>query len=94
MATATAKRTAPADRVTGVKRIVTSALVPFSRQLASMLRAGMSLVVSLATIEEQVAHPGFRGVVTSVRETVEGGGPRRRKLSHGLRLTPAAAAAG
>lgn len=84
MATATAKRTAPADRVTGVKRIVNSELVPFSRQLASMLRAGMSLVVSLATIEEQVAHPGFRGVVTSVRETVEGGG----SFSDGLTRFP------
>ena len=70
--------------VTGVKRIIRNELTPFSRQLASMLRSGMSLVVSLSTIEEQVAHPGFKFVVTSIRETVEGGG----SFSDGLARFP------
>lgn len=77
-------KTQAAAHATGIKRIVNTELVPFSRQLASMLRAGMSLVVSLSTIEEQVANPHFKFVVTSIRETVEGGG----SFSDGLARFP------
>ena len=60
--------------VKGVKKIINKELGPFSRQLASMLRAGMSLVISLSTIEEQLDNKNFKFVVTNVRETVESGG--------------------
>ena len=68
----------------GVKRFINTELVPFSRQISSMLRAGMSLVVSLSTIEEQVVNPNFQRVVTGIRETVEGGG----SFSDGLARYP------
>ena len=77
----TGKRT-PA--VKGVRKIVNSELVPFSRQISSMLRAGMSLVVSLSTVEEQVVNPNFKAIATGIRETVEGGG----SFSEGLARYP------
>jgi type IV pilus assembly protein PilC len=77
----TGKRT-PA--VKGVRKIVNSELLPFSRQISSMLRAGMSLVVSLSTVEEQVVNPNFKAIATGIRETVEGGG----SFSEGLARYP------
>lgn len=77
----TGKRT-PA--VKGVRKIVNSELVPFSRQISSMLRAGMSLVVSLSTVEEQVVNPNFKAIATGIRETVEGDG----SFSEGLARYP------
>ena len=62
------------QKISGIGRIVNNELAPFSRQLASMLRAGMSLVISLMTIEEQMDNKSFKVVLGSVRETVEGGG--------------------
>lgn len=59
--------------VTGAKRIVNRELAPFSRQLAAMLRAGMSLIVSLTTLEEQAIFPPFRKLLTDVRLGVESG---------------------
>ena len=56
-----------------VSPIVNKELGPFSKQLASMLRAGMSLVISLLTIEEQLDNKNFKKVVSAVRETVESG---------------------
>ncbi len=61
-------------RVSGARRIVNKELVPFSRQLAAMMRAGMTIVVSLSTVEEQIALPSFRMVVSTLKETIESGG--------------------
>ena len=80
MATPAARKTI--TRVTGIKRIQNTELVPFSRQLSSMLRAGMSLIASLTTIEEQILNPSFHFVVTNIRETVEGGGSFSEGLAH------------
>lgn len=71
-------------RVRRVSRIVNRELVPFTRQLAAMMRAGMSIVVSLSTVEEQVAIPSFRQVVGRIKAAVEGGGA----FSDGLALFP------
>ena len=78
------EKTGRNTQVRGIGRIINTELVPFSRQIASMLRAGMSLVVSLSTIEEQVVNPNFKLVVTGIRETVEGGG----SFSDGLARFP------
>ncbi len=64
------KRTVP-----GARRIVHRELAPFSRQLAAMLHAGMSLIVSLSTLEEQTIFAPFRKLVKEVRLGVEGGAP-------------------
>ena len=76
--------TAKTQKVSGIGRIVNNELAPFSRQLASMLRAGMSLVISLMTIEEQMDNKSFKVILSSVRETVEGGG----SFSDGLSKWP------
>ena len=72
------------QRVAGISRIINNELAPFSRQLASMLRAGMSLVISLMTIEEQMDNKNFKIILSSVRETVECGG----SFSDGLSKWP------
>ena len=72
------------QKISGIGRIVNNELAPFSRQLASMLRAGMSLVISLMTVEEQMDNKNFKTVFSSVRETVEGGG----SFSDGLAKWP------
>lgn len=72
------------NKIAGVGRIINRELAPFSRQLASMLRAGMSLVVSLMTVEEQLDNKNFKVVVSSVRDTVESGG----SFSDGLAKWP------
>lgn len=80
----TASRTATGGKIRGIRGIIRHELVPFSRQLAAMLQAGMSIVVSLATVEEQIVLPGFRYVVSRIRETIESGGA----FSDGLALFP------
>lgn len=71
-------------RVSGVGQIRKRELIPFTRQTASMLNAGMSILSSIATLEEQCTHPGFRFVLKTLRESVESGMP----FSDGLRQFP------
>ena len=82
---ATAKQSKTTSRIKGVKSIVNKELAPFSRQLSSLLRAGMSLIMSLSTIEDQIVHAGFRQVIATIRMSVEGGG----SFSDGLARFPA-----
>jgi len=72
------------QRVTGVRQILKKELIPFTRQMASMLNAGISVLVSICTLEEQCAHPGFKIVLKSLRESIESGAP----VSDGLRKFP------
>jgi len=71
-------------KVAGVKQILKKELIPFTRQTASMLNAGMSILVAVCTLEEQCEHPGFKVVLKSLRESIEGGAP----VSEGLRKFP------
>jgi type IV pilus assembly protein PilC len=73
-----------AIRVPGVKQIVNRELIPFTRQISSMLNAGMSIMASISTIEDQCKHPGFKMVLTTLRENIESGSP----FSEGLTLFP------
>ncbi len=61
--------------VPGARRIVHRELAPFSRQLAAMLHAGMSLITGLSTLEEQSVFAPFRKLIKEVRLGVEGGAP-------------------
>lgn len=60
-------------RVTGSKKIVSELLPPFSRQLGAMLSAGMPIVSSLETLEEQADNPNFKAVLNRVRKSIENG---------------------
>lgn len=86
--TATAANKAKRDRVRqkipGAKKIVNDALPSFSRQLASMLSAGMPIISCLDTLEEQTDNPGFKAVVRQVARNIENGSA----LSEALRQFP------
>ncbi len=71
-------------RISGIGAIKKRELIPFTRQTASMLNAGMSILTSIATLEEQSTHPGFRLVLRTLRANVESGMP----FSDGLRMFP------
>ncbi len=71
-------------KVQGVSVILKKELIPFTRQTASMLNAGMSILVAISTLEEQCEHPGFKVVLKGLRDSVESGSP----VSDGLRKFP------
>lgn len=56
-----------------VKKILEKDLVPFTRQLSSMIGAGMSLMDAIMTIEHGIRNPEFRKCVGYLREKVEQG---------------------
>ncbi|HWG85263.1 MAG TPA: type II secretion system F family protein [Deinococcales bacterium] len=51
------------------------AVAVFSRQLATMVGSGLPLVQSLAIMQRQVEHKGFKKILATVRSDVEGGLP-------------------
>ena len=71
-------------RVSGLKAIMKKELIPFTRQMSSMLNAGMSILSSIATLEEQCQHAGFKQVLRHIRDVIEGGAP----FSDGLAMFP------
>ncbi len=71
-------------RVSGIGTIKKRELIPFTRQSASMLNAGMSILSTISTLEEQCTHIGFKLVLKTLRENIESGMP----FSEGLRRFP------
>ena len=57
----------------GGSKVKSDDLAIFSRQLATMIDAGIPLVQSLAILSEQLEHKGLRQVVVNVRQDIEGG---------------------
>lgn len=62
---------APAPRRGGAIKL--DELVIFSRQLATLVDAGIPLVTSLDTLHAQLDQPGLKTVIGRVRDDVEGG---------------------
>jgi len=56
------------------KRVATRDLILFTRQLETMLEAGLPLLSALETLHEQTAHPELRLAIDRVRADVEQGG--------------------
>jgi len=71
-------------KIKGVGAIRKNDLVPFTKQLASMSGAGMSILSTMQTLEEQAENPEFKKVLTHLLKTIEGGDP----LSKGLQAFP------
>jgi type IV pilus assembly protein PilC len=67
-------------KVKGVKRLRNKELIPFTRQLASMLNAGMTILASIQTLGEQSSDPEFKKVLQHLCDVIESGAP----LSNGL----------
>ena len=68
-------------KVKGAKKIAKTEIVPFTRQIASMIAAGMPILSTIQTLEEQCDNPEFKKVLTNLRETIEGGEPISRALA-------------
>lgn len=54
-------------------RIKLSELVLFSRQLATMIDSGISLVQALEILTEQIEHPGFKKIIGEIKKDVSAG---------------------
>ncbi|WP_104990665.1 type II secretion system F family protein [Deinococcus sp. NW-56] len=58
------------DRPPGLKQVAV-----FSKQLATLINAGVPLVQSLAILQKQIESKAFQAIVASIRTDVEGGTP-------------------
>ena len=56
-------------------------LILFSRQLATLIGAGVPLTKSLSTLEIQMENPAFVDVIRKVRSSIEGGDSFHKALS-------------
>ncbi|MFH2205083.1 MAG: type II secretion system F family protein [Elusimicrobiota bacterium] len=61
-------------------------LVLFSRQLSTLVSAGVPIVQSLSILEEQAENPTFRNIIWEVREDIEAG----LSISDALKKHPSA----
>ena len=68
-------------KVKGARKLAKTEVVPFTRQLASMSAAGMPILTTIMTLEEQCAQPEFKKILAYMRDTIEGGEPMSRALS-------------
>jgi type IV pilus assembly protein PilC len=57
----------------GPKRVKASELTVMSRQLATMISSGMTLLRAFYVLEEQVENPKLRDTIAGVREDIEAG---------------------
>ena len=71
-------------KVKGAKKLAATEVIPFTRQLASMLAAGMTILSAIQTLAEQCSNPEFKKVLEHLCEVIEGGAP----LSSGLAEYP------
>ena len=68
-------------KVSGASAIRNKELIPFTRQMSSMLNAGMSILSALATLEEQCANPNFKKVLGHIKDKLESGEPFSEALA-------------
>jgi len=62
-------------------RVKRSALTVFTRQLATLIEAGMPLLRGLRILREQEESPGFRRILDEIAERIEGGGSLSEALA-------------
>lgn len=75
---------ATVNKVKGAKKIAATEVIPFTRQLASMLGAGMTIVATIQTLAEQCTNPEFKKVLERLDAVLESGAP----LSAGIAEYP------
>ena len=68
-------------KIKRIKKVAHMELVPFTRQLASMSAAGMPILSTIMTLEEQCANPEFKKVLNYMNKTIESGEPLSRALA-------------
>ena len=74
----------PIIKVRGAKKLMDKEVIPFTRQMASMTKAGMTILSTIQTLEEQCVNPEFKKVLRHLLTTIERGSP----LSAALKDVP------
>jgi type IV pilus assembly protein PilC len=64
------------------KKVKPKSLQIFSRQFATMIEAGLSVVTALVVLEQQTDDPALGSVIDDVRERVEGGAFLSEAMAH------------
>ena len=64
------------------KKVSTKSLVLFTRQLATLIAAGLPLVKALRTLQDQLETGALKGVIKSIADEVESGSNFSEALSH------------
>lgn len=59
--------------IKGSPKLANKYVPPFARQIGAMLSAGMPIVASLETLEEQAPDPRFKATLGEVRRSIENG---------------------
>ena len=72
---------ADVPKIRKAKKIAATEVIPFTRQLASMIGAGMPILPAMQTLEEQCANPEFKKVLSHILATIEGGNPISQSLA-------------
>jgi type IV pilus assembly protein PilC len=79
------RRKSPALELPGFhKRVKQGSLAIFTRQIATLVEAGMPLLRSLRTLEEQEENPTLKRTIAELAEAIEGGS----SLSEALAMHP------
>lgn len=60
-------------RIAGARKIRSTELPPFARQLSAMLGAGMSIVATLDGLHDQTSNKNFKIVIENLKKGIEGG---------------------
>lgn len=71
-------------KVSGAKKLMDKEVIPFTRQLASMTKAGMTILDTIRALEEQCMNPEFKRVLRHLLAGIGGGSP----LSAALKDVP------
>jgi type IV pilus assembly protein PilC len=74
------------DVVAAVKRVKPKSLQIFSRQFATMIEAGLSVVTALVILEEQTEDAKLAAVIGRLRKDVEGGLLLSEAMAHHPRI--------
>jgi type II secretory pathway component PulF len=75
-----------ADLLARLTRVSHQDLIIFSRQLATLMGAGISFMQSLATIERQVENPRLKGIIAEIKRDIEAGLPFSEALARHPRV--------
>lgn len=70
------------------KRVSTKSLVLFTRQLSTLIAAGLPLVKSLRTLHDQLESGALKGVIKSIADEVESGSNFSEALAHFPKVFP------
>ena len=70
------------------KKVSTKSLVLFTRQLATLIAAGLPLVKALRTLHDQLEPGALKSVIKSIADEVESGSNFSEALAHFPKVFP------